>query len=226
MKFPSAILIYIIVLVLTFGFLCYFTNTHYLSTLDFLQLVLALFPVFASIGIYMLSRTKYSPNLLFRMSGEQQGEPIPLNQKKGSYLFGVSTQNALKTIIDEVWVYFRMEELSLGSARGEVELTVDRDYPAVVHFKGPMTVVNKHWQGFWLSYEVEKGIEKLSLRLAAKGHLEETEIKFPFDFISPKRNIVQRTVNFEVRSGEASLLKDGFKIGPGEGLSSTIDQRK
>jgi hypothetical protein len=154
------------------------------------------------------------------MSGEQQGEPIPLNQKQGSYMFGVSTQNTLKTIIDEVWVHFKVEELSLTSTKGEVELTVDRDYGASIHFKGPWTVIKKHWQGFWLSYEVKKDIDNFSLRLVVKGHIEETEMRFPFDFVSPKRSIVQRTVNFEVRSGEASLLKDGFKIGPGEGLSS------
>ena len=220
MKYRWATLVWTLIIVTTVGYLSYLTVVSCLSMLDFLGLVLALFPVFASIWIYLFSRAKYSSNLIFRISGEQQGEPIPLNQKQGSYMFGVSTQNTLKTIIDEVWVHFKVEELSLASIKGEVELTTDRDYVASVHFKGPWTVIEKHWQGFWLSYEAKKGIDNFLLKFIAKGHIEETEVRFPFDFISPKRSIVQRTVNFKVRSGEASLLKDGFKIGPGEGLSS------
>lgn len=223
MRTRMALLIYVFLSILAFSSICYYTMISSLSIIDSLQLILALIPVFASIGIYLFSRSKYSPRLLFRMSGEQEGDPIPLKQRHGEYLFGVGTDNIHKVIIDEVWVHFREGEISLRNARAEIELTVDKYYPSAAHFKGPWTVVEKHWKGFWLSYEVKKGIEKFSLKFIAKGHIEETEIKFPFDFISPKRSVFQRIARFEVseiKRGKLLGLKEiGFMLGPKETIS-------
>ena len=107
--------VYSLVLMLTFGSVFYFTIVSSLSIIDFLELVLALVPIFGAIGIYLFSRVKYSPKLLLRMSGEQQSEPIPLYQRQGSYLFGVGTHSARKVIIDEIWVHFKGEKASLTS---------------------------------------------------------------------------------------------------------------
>ena len=109
------LVVYSLLLILTFGSVCYFTIISSLSIVDFFELVLALVPIFGAIGIYLFSRAKYSPKLLFRMSGEQQGEPIPLNKRQGSYLFGIGTQSAHKVTIDEISVHFKEEEASLNN---------------------------------------------------------------------------------------------------------------
>src|SRR3989344_1165024 len=99
--------------------------------------IIALIPFCA----YLWLRWFYSPKIIIKVGGDQQGmEPIQLSEK-GNVPFGISTRSKLKTFISEVWVSFDDDCVDLSKTKGgEKRITTDNQFPMAILFSPPFVL--------------------------------------------------------------------------------------
>jgi len=178
--------------------------------------VLALIPIL----VYIVSRVYYHPKIFLTVGGQQSGTPIPLPSSSNEISVGVGARSNKETIIKEVLLQFSSQEVELIG--GTLTTTLDRDFPAALHFSGSWIIKAKHSKLFRARYKVKKGIQQFQIKILVYAKVDESEVSFPFDMIPPKIHKCEFIYKFEVEDFKGNfgekIKRYGFPLGPGEAI--------
>ena len=178
--------------------------------------IIALIPFCA----YLWLRWFYSPKIIIKVGGDQQGmEPIQLSEK-GNVPFGISTRSKLKTFISEVWVSFDDDCVDLSKTKGgEKRITTDNQFQMAILFSERRTVKQGYLQTNYFDYEPK--IDNFSVKIIVGAETDETELPFLLNMFPAPRVTAERLIRFKVAKGMGHDLKKlGLTIGPGESIQS------
>jgi hypothetical protein len=186
----------------------YETISLVLGTLSILSLI-----------VYLIHWKFYSPRLLFRVSGEQLGEPIKVNPV-GQVGFASFTKSAKKIRVLGLWIHFHPKEVDLFKTRGtEKKMTVDRQFPMSIVFGEEKEVVKGTLQVNYFNYQA-KG-NKFTVKFDILSEINSTELPFLLDMIPSRKVRSTRTVTFEVDKNVVMDLKThGLLLLPGEAMQT------
>lgn len=173
--------------------------------------ILALIPI----AIYGIQRWMYSPKIIFRVAGEQNGEPIKTSHV-GRINFAVSTKSSHKIILSEVFVGFSPDKVDLSKTKGaETRVDVNTEFPMTLLFPEKRTITKKHLQANYFDYETNNS--EFLIKFTAFVNVDETEIPHVLDMFAPKKIRVERIVKFNVAK-DNELFKKGLRLAPGESV--------
>lgn len=170
-----------------------------------------------SLIVYLIHWKFYSPRLLFRVSGEQLGEPIKVNPV-GQVKFAAFTKSTKKTQVLGLWIHFHPHEVDLFKTRGtKNEMTVDRQFPLSIAFGEEKEVVKGTLQANYFNYQA-KG-NKFTVKFDVLSEINPTELPFLLDMFPPRKVRSTRIVTFEVEKNVVLDLKThGLTLLPGEAI--------
>ena len=173
----------------------------------------------SSLVVYLIHWKFYSPHLLFRVAGEQQGEPIKVNPI-GQVPFATFTKSSKKIRVLGLWIYFNPDDVDLFKTRGaKKEMTVDRQFPMSIAFGEEKDVVKGTLQANYFKYQA-KG-NKFIVKFDGLSEINSTELPFLLDMFSPRKVRSTRTVTFEVDNNVVTDLKThGLPLLPGEAMQT------
>jgi hypothetical protein len=172
-----------------------------------------------SLVVYLIHWKFYSPHLLFRVAGEQRGEPIKVNPI-GQVPFATFTKSSKKIRVLGLWIYFNPDDVDLFKTRGaKKEMTVDRQFPMSISFGEEKDVVKGTLQANYFKYQA-KG-NKFIVKFDGLSEINSTELPFLLDMFSPRKVRSTRTVTFEVDKNVVMDLKThGLLLLPGEAMQT------
>jgi hypothetical protein len=172
-----------------------------------------------SLTVYLIRWKFYSPRLLFRVSGEQMGEPIKVNPV-GHVGFATFTKSTKKIRVLGLWINFHPNEVDLFKTRGiEKKMTVDREFPMSIAFGEEKEVVKGTLQANYFNYQA-KG-NKFTVKFDILSEINPTELPFLIDMFPPRKVRSMRTVTFEVDKNVVMDLKThGLTLLPGEAMQT------
>lgn len=178
--------------------------------------VIALVPFCAYLGL----RWFYSPKIIIRVGGDQQGIEVIQVPKSGNVPFGISTKSKRKAFISEVWVSFSDEKVDLHKTKGgERRITTDDQFPMAVLFTGRRVVKDGYLQTNHFDYKAKTN--EFSVKIVVGAEADETELPFLLNMFPAPKIIAERVVKFKIVKGmECDLKKLGLTIGPGESIQS------
>jgi len=173
----------------------------------------------SSLVVYLIRWKFYSPHLLFRVAGEQLGEPIKVNPI-GQVPFATFTKSSKKIRVLGLWIYFNPDDVDLFKTRGaKKEMTVDRQFPMSIAFGEEKDVVKGTLQANYFKYQA-KG-NKFIVKFDGLSEINSTELPFLLDMFSPRKVRSTRTVTFEVDNNVVTDLKThGLPLLPGEAMQT------
>lgn len=169
---------------------------------------------------YLWLRWFYSPKIIIRVGGDQQGvEPIQVPER-GNVPFGVSTGSKLKAFISEVWVSFNDEEVDLYKTKGgERRITIDNQFPMAILFPERRAIKQGYLQTNYFDYESKAG--HFSVKITTRAETDEAELPFLLNMFPAPKMITARVIKFKVVKGMANDLKKlGLMMLPGESIQS------
>lgn len=169
---------------------------------------------------YLWLRWFYSPKIIIRVGGDQQGvEPIQVPER-GDVPFGVSTGSKLKAFISEVWVSFNDEEVDLYKTKGgERRITTDNQFPMAILFTGRRVVKASYLQTNHFDYEPKA--DTFSVKITVRATVDEAELPFLLNMFPVPKMITARVIKFKVVKEMANDLKKlGLTMLPGESIQS------
>ncbi len=182
-----------------------------LSVIALVVSVIALIPFI----LYLIQRYVYTPQVFFRIGGEQSGEPIVV-PKEGRRDFAVSTKSRYRTIISEVWVCFNPDDVNLSKMGGKIRINTDQELSMALCFSRVIDVKDKFLNAFGWEYQALS--PEFTLKFIAYGQIDETEN--PFSDMFPARKFrSERLVKFKIREENRSeLKKTGLALEPREAI--------
>ncbi len=167
--------------------------------------------------VYLIHWKFYSPHLLFRVGGEQIGEPIKVTPV-GQIGFAIFTKSREKIRILGLWIRFHPDEVDLFKTRGiEKGMTIDTQFPMSIAFGEEKEVVKGSLQANYFDYQAKSN--KFSLEFVVLSEINPTELPFPIDMFPPRKVRSTRIVTFEVKNDLVTDLKThGLTLLPGEAM--------
>lgn len=190
-----------------------------METLTYISTILSIIALIP-LGTYFLLRWPYSPRILIRVGGDQQGtEPIQISEK-GNVPFGISTGSKVKAFIYEVWVGFNDDEVDLSETKGgEKRITADTQFPLAILFSERRAVKRGYLQTNYFDYEPKA--DNFSVKILVRAEADEAELPFLLNMFPVPKIVSERIVKFKVIKGITHDLKKlGLTIGPGESIQS------
>jgi hypothetical protein len=183
---------------------------------EIISLILGLFGILSLI-LYLILWKFFSPRVLFRVAGEQSGEPIKVNPI-GQKIFATFTKSTKKTRVLGLWIYFHPNEVDLFETSGvEKGFSVDRQFPMSISFGEEKEIVRGTLQANYFHYRT-KG-RKFTLKFDVLSEIDSTELPFLLDMFPPRKVRSTRTVTFEVDNNVVPDLKThGLLLLPGEAM--------
>jgi hypothetical protein len=171
----------------------------------------------SSLVVYLIHWKFYSPRLLFRVAGEQWGEPIKVNPI-GQVLFATFTKSSKKIRVLGLWIHFHPDEVDLFKTRGaKKEMTVDRQFPMSIEFGEEKDVVKGTLQVNYFNYQA-KG-NKFIVKFDSLSEINPTELPFLLDMFPPRKVRSTKIVTFKVDNNVVTDLKThGLFLLPGEAM--------
>ncbi len=178
--------------------------------------IIALIPFCA----YLWLRWFYSPKIIIRVGGDQQGVELIQVPESGNVPFGISTKSKLKAFVSEVWVSFNDEEVDLYKTKsGERRITTDNQFPMAILFPERRAIKQGYLQMNYFDYEPKA--DHFSLKIAARVATDEAELPFLLNMFPAPKVTAERLIRFKAAKGmEHDLKKLGLTIGPGESIQS------
>src|SRR3989344_4372761 len=167
---------------------------------------------------YLWLRWFYSPKIIIRVGGDQQGVELIQVPEKDSIPFGISTRSGLKTFISEVWVSFNDDCVNLSKTKGgEKRITTDNQFPMAILFSDRRAVKQSYLQTNYFDYEPK--IDNFSVKIIVRAETDEAELPFLLNMFPAPKIIAKRLIGFKVAKGmEHDLRKLGLTIRPGESI--------
>lgn len=178
--------------------------------------IIALIPFCA----YLWLRWFYSPKIIIRVGGDQQGVELIQVPESGNVPFGISTKSKLKAFVSEVWVSFNDEEVDLYKTKGgERRITTDNKFPMAILFPERRTIKQSYLQTNYFDYEPK--VDHFSLKITARVETDEAELPFLLNMFPAPKVITERVIKFKVVKGMINDLKKlGLTMLPGESIQS------
>jgi len=170
-----------------------------------------------SLIVYFIRWKFYSPYLLFRVGGEQMGNPIKVTPV-GQVGFAIFTKSTKRTRILGLWIHFHPDEVDLFKTRGvKKEMTIDTQFPMSIAFGEEKEVVKGTLQSNYFNYEA-KG-NKFTVKFDVLSEIDSTELPFLIEMFSSRKVRSTRIVTFEVDNDVIMDLKThGLTLLPGESM--------
>lgn len=178
--------------------------------------IIALIPFCA----YLWLRWFYSPKIIIRVGGDQQGSEMIQVPESGNVPFGISMGSKLKAFVSEVWVSFNDEEVDLHKTKGgERKITTDNQFPMAVLFPERRAIKQGYLQTNYFDYESKAG--HFSVKIITRAETDEAELPFLLNMFPAPKMITARVIKFKVVKGMANDLKKlGLTMLPGESIQS------
>lgn len=207
-----------------------------------LAIALAIIPILS----YAVARFYYTPGVVLRVSGQQNGGPIPLPSSNDVVWLGVSTEKNANVLIKEIWVKHQANELELTSAvgrtvtgfggiefpgeEGSIISTFDRDFPVALRFIGSWLVARRYFKLFPFGYKAKDGVQSFGVEVLVYAKIDDADIGFPWDMVGTKTYKHQWSLKFNVEkfagSSDEKLKRYGFRLGPGEAMMAGYTIKK
>lgn len=178
--------------------------------------IIALIPFYA----YLWLRWFYSPKIIIRVGGDQQGIEVIQVPESGNVPFGISMGSKLKAFISEVWVSFNDEEVDLHKTKGgERRITTDNQFPMAVLFPERRAIKQCYLQTNYFDYK--QRADNFSVKITARAETDEAELPFLLNMFPAPKVIAERVVKFKVVKGMINDLKKlGLTMLPGVSIQS------
>ena len=169
---------------------------------------------------YLWLRWFYSPKIIIRVGGDQQGVELIQVPESGNVPFGISTKSKLKTFVSEVWISFNDEEVDLYKTKGgEKRITTDNQFPMAILFPERRAIKQGYLQTNYFDYEPK--VDHFSLKITARAETDEAELPFLLNMFPAPKVITERVIKFKVVKGMVNDLKKlGLTMLPGESMQS------
>ena len=189
-----------------------------LTIISIILSVIALIPF----GAYLWLRWFYSPKIIIRVGGEQQGTEMIQVPESSNVPFGISTGSKLKAFVSEVWVSFNDEEVDLHKTKGgERRITTDNQFPMAVLFPERRAVKQGYLQTNYFDYKQKT--DNFSVKITVRAETDEAELPFLLNMFPEPRVIAERVVKFKAVKGMINDLKKlGLIMLPGESVQSAV----
>lgn len=178
--------------------------------------VVALIPFCA----YLSLRWFYSPKIIIRVGGDQQGIEMIRVPESGNVPFGISMGSKLKAFVSEIWVSFNDEEVDLHKTKGgERRITTDNQFPMAVLFPERRAIKQGYLQTNYFDYESRA--DHFSVKITIRVEADEAELPFLLNMFPAPKVIAERVIKFKVSKGMVNDLKKlGLTMLPGESIQS------
>ena len=165
-------------------------------------------------------RWVYSPKIIIRVGGDQQGVELIQVPESGNVPFGISTKSKLKTFVSEVWISFNDEEVDLYKTKGgEKRITTDNQFPMAILFPERRAIKQGYLQTNYFDYKPK--VDHFSLKITARAETDEAELPFLLNMFPAPKVITERVIKFKVVKGMVNDLKKlGLTMLPGESMQS------
>ena len=180
--------------------------------------VLAIIPIVS----YIITRVYYRPKIFLKIGGQQSGTPIPLPSTRGQIWIGVGTMIDKETIIQEVFLQSRSNEVELNSKEGFLTITLDEDFRSALHFSGSWLIKKMNSKLFVARYKVQDSIKQFPIKILVYAKIDESEVPFPWDMILPKIHKYEFIAQFKVEDSKGKMIENlkkyGYPLEPGESI--------
>lgn len=202
-----------------------------MSLLDLGLVILAAIAILPIIS-YTVSRFYYRPKIVLEVGGQQSGYPIPLPSQRDLIYLSVATEKSKKVLIKEVLVESKSNDVDeLASKEAKRTITLDKEFTTALHFSGSWLITKKYAKLFVFSYKAKEGIVQFPLKIIVYAKVDESEVRFPWDMMSPKIHKHESVLQFKVEDFKGDLgeklKRYGARLGPRETVMAgdTIERK-